>query len=46
MIFANPNQRFIELSKVVMQFLMIAQVPEGTPIEQVLPFVKPEAAKS
>lgn len=29
-----------------MQFLMIAQAPEGTPIKQVLPFVKPEAAKS
>lgn len=29
-----------------MQFLMIAQAVEGTPIEKILPFVKPEAAKS
>lgn len=29
-----------------MQFIMIAQAAEGTPIEKILPFVKPEAAKS
>lgn len=29
-----------------MQFLMIARVPQGTQIEQIFPYLKPEAAKS
>lgn len=28
-----------------MQFLVLAQVPQGMPMEKVLPYVKPEAEK-
>jgi hypothetical protein len=29
-----------------MQFMMIAKAPQGTQMEQILPYIKPEAAKT